>query len=66
MFCMIGPNMVKLIRHFIKEKIESTFTFTAFVTGSNLLADALTKGLQRPTFYSYVSKLGMIHIFEPA
>ena len=55
-------NQVEIDRHFIKEKIDSGVVCMPFVPTTQQIADIITKGLFRPIFELFVSKLGMIDI----
>ena len=56
---------VEIDRHFIKEKIDSGAVCMPFVSTTQQIADIFTKGLFRPSFELFVSKLGMIDIYAP-
>ena len=63
---MTEPNILKLIRHFIKEKVDSKEVCIPFVSIKKQLADILTKGLPAYQFHEITSKLGLMDIFKPA
>ena len=56
---------IEIDRHFIKEKIDSGAICMPFVPTTQQIADIFTKGLFRPIFELFVSKLGMIDIYDP-
>lgn len=56
---------VEINRHFIKEMVDGGLICMPFVPTSQQLADILTKGLFRPNFEFFVSKLGMLDIYAP-
>lgn len=56
---------VEIGRHFIKEKIDSGTVCMPFVPTTQQIADIFTKGLFRPSFEHFLSKLGMIDIYAP-
>ncbi|KAA0060528.1 hypothetical protein IC582_014265 [Cucumis melo] len=51
---------VKIDRHFIKERLDSGSICIPYISSSQQVANVLTKGLLRPQFDLYVSKLGLI------
>ncbi|KAA0042923.1 Cysteine-rich RLK (receptor-like protein kinase) 8 [Cucumis melo var. makuwa] len=52
-------------RHFIKERLDSGSICIPYIHSSRQVADVLTKGLLRPNFDFYVSKLDLIDIYVP-
>lgn len=56
---------VEIGRHFIKEKIDSGTVCMPIVPTTQQIADIFTKGLFRPSFEHFLSKLGMIDIYAP-
>ena len=56
---------IEVDRHFIKDKLDSGLIYTPFVSSSDQRADIFTKGLFKPAFDSFVSKLGMVDIYAP-
>ena len=56
---------VEIDRHFIKEKIDCGAVCMPFIPTAQQIANIFTKGLFRPSFELFVSKLGMIDIYAP-
>ncbi|KAL6338368.1 hypothetical protein AAG906_018739 [Vitis piasezkii] len=54
-----------LVQHDRTKHIDSGLICTSFVASKLQLADVFTKGVQKTTFNSMVSKLGIEDIFEP-
>ena len=54
---------IEVDRHFIKEKIKAGIICIPFVTTKDQIADVFTKGLFKPTFELFVSKLSMNDIY---
>ena len=50
---------IEVDRHFIKEKIKAGIICIPFVTTKDQIANVFTKGLFKPTFELFVSKLSM-------
>jgi len=56
---------IEIDRHFIKEKMEAGIICTPYITTKEQTADILTKGLFRPVFEFFVTKLGMYDMYAP-
>ncbi|RDY13355.1 Copia protein, partial [Mucuna pruriens] len=56
---------IEIDRNFIKEKIECRVICLPFVPFVQQITDMFTKGLHKPSFEMFVSKLGMLNIYAP-
>ena len=55
---------IEVDRHFIKEKLDSKVICIPFVKSNDQLADFLTKGVAGSEFRYFLSKPGMISMYQ--
>jgi hypothetical protein len=51
--------------HLVREKVQQGLLRLLPVSTDDQLADCLTKALSAPKFHSFISKLGLLDIYEP-
>ena len=57
---------IEIDKHYIKENIDRGIINLVYVQAFLQVADILTKGVSRNTFYKHSSKLSVQNIYSPA
>ncbi|GMI90277.1 cysteine-rich RLK (RECEPTOR-like protein kinase) 8 [Hibiscus trionum] len=51
--------------HFIRDKVRDGFLKLFHVSSANQLADIFTKALHSPAFHGFISKMGLVDLYQP-
>lgn len=59
-------KLIEIDHHFIKEKLDRGTICFPYVNSTSQVADILTKGLPKKTFFIFCDKMGLYDIFVPS